>query len=109
LERANDGVDQTRLYLRLYPAPTAADVIELQLWTPAPVLLQDGTTDDVNILIPDRPVFQLALMYALNERGEEIGEPGNLAEQRWLSALAVAREKDIASAQRGDRYDWRRD
>jgi hypothetical protein len=40
--------------------------------------------------IPWRPVRDLALMYALDERGEEIGEPGGRAERRYLNTLANA-------------------
>lgn len=40
--------------------------------------------------VPWRPVRDLALMYALDERGEEIGEPGGRAERRYLETLAAA-------------------
>lgn len=40
--------------------------------------------------VPWRPVRDLALMYALDERGEEIGEPGSRAERRYLDSLAAA-------------------
>lgn len=45
-------------------------------------------SDTLNV--PWRPVVALAVMYALNERGEEIGEPGNIAEQRYRNDLANA-------------------
>jgi hypothetical protein len=102
-----DGTE--RLYMELWPTPTDAGVIEMMLWTRPDALEADGTTDDQSLIIPDRPVYQLALMYAINERGEELGEPGNLSERRYINALGAAIEKDINSYQRADRYDWRRD
>lgn len=46
--------------------------------------------DSDGMLAPWRPVVALATMYALNERGEEIGEPGNIAEQKYKNALSYA-------------------
>lgn len=45
-------------------------------------------------IIPADVVFYGALWLALNERGEEIGEPGNMAERRYLDALGMAIERD---------------
>ena len=104
-----DSSGTTRLYMQVYPAPTTARVVEASFWTAPDELETDGTDDSTVITLPERPVRLLALMYALNERGEEIGEPGNLAERRYFDALGAAIEKDIAGPQRGDRYDWRRD
>jgi hypothetical protein len=44
--------------------------------------------DDDELLIPWRPVVNLALLYALDERGEEIGEPGSKAWIRYERSLA---------------------
>jgi hypothetical protein len=106
--QGNDGTE-TKLYLEIYPEPDAPRVWQATFWTRPVEWEVDGTTDNLNILIPDRPVLALALMYASNERGEEIGEPGNLLERRANLTAATAIDKDIAAAQRGDRYDWKRD
>lgn len=98
-----------RLYVELYPEPNAARVLIMRFYTSAPDLAVDGTTDATEVLLPDRPIFLGALMLALNERGEEIGEPGNMAERKYINALSVAMERDIAAAGKADRYDWRRD
>ena len=66
-------------------------------------LAADGSTDSVEILVPHRPVQELAMMYALNERGEEMGEPGNLAERRYLRALATAKEADLKAGEHADK------
>lgn len=66
----------------------------------------DGSTDSVECTIPPRPVQELAMMYALNERGEEQGEPGNLAERRYLRALAAAKEADVKAGEHANNYDW---
>lgn len=98
-----------KLYLKIYPEPEQARVFEAIFWTPAPQLAVDGTTDATEVLLPDRPVFLLTLMTALNERGEEIGEPGNLAERKFINALSAAIERDIQAAGKAERYEWRRD
>ena len=107
--READATNKRRLYMELYPEPTASRVIELMFWTKPARLASDGTTDNTEFLIPERCVFQLAYMYALNERGEELGEPGNLAERRYFESLAAEIEKEIDVYTRGDRYEWRRD
>jgi hypothetical protein len=68
-----------------------------------------ASTDNVNIEIPYRPVQELALMYTLNERGEEMGEPGNLAHGRYIQALSTAKEADIKAHEHANQYDWQRD
>lgn len=52
--------------------------------------------DDVatTIYLPTRPIIMGALYYAYNERGEEMGEPGGIAEQRYQRSLASAIEND---------------
>jgi hypothetical protein len=72
-------------------------------------LTSDESTDDTEFDIPFRPVQELALMYALNERGEEMGEPGNLAQGRYIQALAAAKEIDLKAGEYSDKYDWGRD
>jgi hypothetical protein len=55
------------------------------------IVPQEELEDDVDTLtVPWRPVRDLALMYALDERGEEIGEPGGRAERRYFETLAAA-------------------
>lgn len=44
--------------------------------------------DSTDILVPWRPVVHLALLYALDERGEEIGEPGSKAWARFDKSLS---------------------
>lgn len=63
---------------------------EVDVYVPQPAFSND--TD--MITLPTRPVIQGALFYALNERGEEIGEPGNIAEQRYERATSAAIEND---------------
>jgi hypothetical protein len=52
---------------------------------------QEDLADDTDeILIPWAPVVHLAVLYALDERGEEIGEPGSKAWLRYEKALSDA-------------------
>jgi hypothetical protein len=72
-------------------------------------LTADASSDGDNIEIPFRPVQELALMYVLNERGEEMGEPGNLAQGRYVQALGAAKEIDIKAGEHSNDFDWERD
>lgn len=50
---------------------------------------QDELEDDNdNLSVPWRPVYHLALLFSLDERGEEIGEPGSKAWKRFDTSLA---------------------
>jgi hypothetical protein len=51
-------------------------------------------TSSTEILVPWRPVVHLALLYALDERGEEIGEPGSKAWMRYEQSLTDAISMD---------------
>lgn len=96
-----------RLTLRDVPSSGAnTKLIKMLWWTPEAELLADGTTDSVSITIPTRPIFLGALFLALNERGEEIGEPGGVAERRYINALSAAREVEISNESRLDAYNW---
>ena len=74
-------------------------------YIPQADLLTNGDDDNTNILLPGRPVFLKALYYALNERGEEMGEPGQIAEQRAKDALAAAMEIDMQVNKKSDVVD----
>jgi hypothetical protein len=52
---------------------------------------QDDLEEDATELrLPWRPVYHLATLYALDERGEEIGEPGSKAWIRYEKSLGDA-------------------
>lgn len=55
------------------------------------IIPQEELDDDADVVtVPWRPIRDLALRYALNERGEEIGEPGNSADRRYQETLNAA-------------------
>lgn len=54
----------------------------------------DLSDNSDNMTVPWRPVVHLALLYALDERGEEIGEPGSKAWRRYDDSLASAISMD---------------
>lgn len=51
---------------------------------------EDLSSDADAIKVPWLPVVLLATNYALNEKGEEVGQPGNEAEKRYFAALSDA-------------------
>ncbi len=59
----------------------------------------DNTDATTEITLPTLPVIMGAVYYALNERGEEIGEPGNVAERRYVQAVTAAVENDDRAKQ----------
>lgn len=98
-----DGVQAT-----IWPPPTSAKHIRMRWWTPEEEL--DITTDiNRTVYVPQRPLVLGTYLLALNERGEELGEPGNLAETRFYAAVDVAVEQDKLRRGEVNEYDFRRD
>jgi hypothetical protein len=88
----------------LYPS-SAARTWESHWYIPQTALEGDATDDSTNVLLPAAPLIAGALMFALNERGEEMGEPGNVAERRFHRALAAAMELDMQVNKVSDQID----
>jgi hypothetical protein len=81
LSKDEDGVT-----LDLYEVPTSTRNWKIYFHAPQ----NDFTTGTENIKVPYQPVVDLATLWALNERGEEIGEPGTTVEGRVHAILADA-------------------
>jgi hypothetical protein len=77
-------------------------------YVPQDDLAIDGTDDATSILLPNRPIEMRAIYYALNERGEEMGEPGGVAEGRAGVALSAALENDMQVQKKSDEIDIKR-
>lgn len=101
--------DNEGYILRLWPTPSASRILRIRFYTPEPELATDSTDDATVIRAPVRPIFLGALAMCLNERGEEIGEPGNVAERRYLEALVSARETNAERKGRTNSYEFYRD
>ncbi|MDJ0764850.1 MAG: hypothetical protein QNJ97_17850 [Myxococcota bacterium] len=94
--------------VEVFPVPTAGeagDTIEAEFFV-VPARL--AANDDA-LSVPDRPVFLGAYYQAVNERGEEIGEPIQIVERRAVDALGEAIENDIPLRERVNRYEAYRD
>jgi hypothetical protein len=70
-------------------------------YIPQAKLAIDGTADSTEITLPARPLELFALYLALNERGEEMGQPGGMAATAAQDALAAAIERDPEFRMRG--------
>ena len=77
-------------------------------YVPQDDLALDGTDNDTALLLPSRPIEMRAIYYALNERGEEMGEPGGVAEGRAGVALAAALENDMQVQKKSEEIDIKR-
>ncbi len=93
----------------LYPTPSEASKrVRIAFQTPQADLAIDGTDDATELKVPSAPVEAYVNMIAANERGEELGEPGNLLERRYLNTLGGAIEQAISADGRANRYEsWR--
>jgi hypothetical protein len=98
-----DGYSMT-----VWPEPNATRHVRIRFWTPQDDLAVDGTDDSTNVRVPRKPVEAYATMRAANERGEEIGEPGNLLEQAFYKSLGESIEPQIHNDMRANLYEsWR--
>ena len=95
--------------LRLWPTPDATRFLRITFWTPQAELAIDGTDDATEIVVPNAIVEAYVHMTAANERGEEIGEPGNLLELRFQRVLAGALEAAMNADGWANRYESVRD
>ena len=78
------------------------------VYTEVQRLESDGTTDADTIWLPEDPVFWHAYMVAINERGEEYGEPMAIAERRYYEVLDSAISTDKKHNELTNQYDWYR-
>jgi hypothetical protein len=98
------GAGGVGLLIQIDPIPTTVRTYSLGIYTPQAYL--DSVTDDTTeVTVPSRPVILGAYMLALNERGEELGEPGGLIEQRYLEAKDSAIERDNEAPHRLNKLD----
>lgn len=104
LHPSNDGLELT-----LWPIPATTRTARLTFWTPEEEPTTEGTDDNTALLVPWKPVYLGTLMLALNERGEEMGEPGNIAERRYYNSLARAIEADQQLGGRTNQQEFVRD
>lgn len=89
--------------------PATARYATIAVWTPQADLSIDGTDDSTTVVVHSPSVEAYTHMVAANERGEEIGEPGNLLERRYMDILAAAIEATASSDYRANLYESRRD
>jgi len=99
--------DRAGLQMTIWPPPTSTKHIRLRVWTPEDPI-DSSDEDSRTVLVPDRPLLLGTIMLALNERGEELGEPGNIAERRFYDALSGAIEQDTKRRGWVNEYEaWR--
>ena len=66
-------------------------------YVPQDDLALDGTDDSTALKLPSYPLELRALYYALNERGEEMGQPGGIAWKTSEDAIASAADRALDS------------
>lgn len=93
----------------VWPEPSAARTVRIKFWTPQSEIATDGTADSTEIIVHNATVEAYAHMVASNERGEEMGEPGNILERRYMSLLGGIMETAFKDGIRLNVYESRRD
>lgn len=91
--------------IELKQGSTTARTWRSYWYAPQATLAVDGTDDTTEIILPERPIYLAALTYALNERGEEMGEPAQLVVQQTERAIAAAMELDTQVNKKSDEKD----
>lgn len=92
---AVDAEEADVLKVRIFPVPGGERTIKLTLIVPQDYL---GVNDlDTNIRIPQRPLLQGSIWFALQERGEELGQSSMFTEERYRVALDDAVSRDAAA------------
>ena len=98
---ANDGVDANGdAVIVLHPLPSAIETHNISCWVRTP----DFTTDIDECVVPFRPVVDLALAFAVRERGEVQGQTA--AEYFELAKRSLSDEIAYDSARNADEEDW---
>jgi hypothetical protein len=75
-------------------------------YIPQAELALDGSDDATEIKLPSRAIELRAMFYALNERGEEMGMFGGIADKRSTDAIASAMEVDATIQQKITEIDF---
>jgi hypothetical protein len=94
--------------MRVWPKPNEDYLMRLRFHVPEALIDPYSDAAEREIATPHTPIVLGALFYALNERGEEMGEPGQLAERRFYATLASMKERDVNLPSRTDNNEFYR-
>jgi hypothetical protein len=86
-------------------ASTGTFTITAYFYDPHIELEVDGTADSTELRYSSQVLYLGTLLLALNERGEELGEPGNIAEKKYSDTLTDAKYNDQYPLYLTDRYE----
>ncbi len=90
---ATSDESKTSIRVNFYPVPDGVYTYKLYLMNAQPEI----TSDNTDIRVPAQPVIQLAYLYCLYERGEEVGEMLTLTSTKADESLANAVSLDALS------------
>lgn len=88
--------DGDSIKIKVYPTPDAAYTLKMRIYVPQAELASTDLT--TTLLIPQRPVWALALFKANQERGDELGKEGSAAHRAYLDAHGAATGKEMSPA-----------
>lgn len=90
---AIDDTSGDSVNILVYPTPTTTRTIKVYMAVPQARLTDDDL--DVAIKIPTLPLELGAIWWALEERGEELGQSNIFTEERYRNALDAAVSRDV--------------
>lgn len=90
---AIDDTSASTLTLRFHPTPTVNRTIKVIACTPQAQLDDDDL--DVSILIPSRALLLGSMWWALQEKGEELGQGSIFTEERYRNALDTEVSREV--------------
>ena len=88
--------DGDSIRMKVYPTPDKTYTLKMRMFIPQAELTASDLTTVLSI--PNRPVWTKALFKANQERGEELGKPGSVAEIAWLDAHGSATASEMSPA-----------
>lgn len=106
LKLTSDGASYI---LTVWPEPSVARLIRIKFWTPQPELAIDGTDNATSIILHNPTIEAYAHLSAANERGEEMGEPGNILERKYVNLLGGILEAAMKNGEHANTYESYRD
>lgn len=88
--------DGDSIRMKVYPTPNQTYTLKMRMFIPQAELTATDLTTTLSI--PNRPIWTKALFKANQERGDELGKEGSVAERAWLDAHGSATASEMSPA-----------
>ena len=89
--------DGDSIKVKVWPTPGQTYTLKFRLYIPQDELTST-TLESTTLLVPQRPVWTLALFKANQERGDELGKENSAAHRAYLDAHGAATGREMTPA-----------